>query len=140
LNQILVDANVLISFVTDRNFQQQEQADSLFKAAADQRHRLVLHTVSLLEMVYVLINIYAFPRWSAAAALRKLLAMPGVVSEGAVFWNEVLALWPESIPNLGDAVVASAAAQGSYEAVATFDRPLRKKLAKLGAQSYWTDR
>jgi rRNA-processing protein FCF1 len=62
VNRILVDANVLISFITDRNLQQQEQADDLFKAAA-----------------------------------------------------------------------------GGYEAVATFDRPLRKKLAKLGAQSYWAD-
>jgi predicted nucleic acid-binding protein len=139
VNEILVDANVLISFVTDRDLKQQEQADNLFKAAADQRHRLILHTISISEMVYVLINIYAFPRWSAAAALGKLLSMPGVVPEGVVFWNEVLALWPESISNLGDAVVASVAAQGSYEAVATFDRPLRKKLAKLGARSYWTD-
>jgi predicted nucleic acid-binding protein len=43
VKEILVDTNVLVSFLTDRNQEQQEKASVLFEGAADRRHRIVLH-------------------------------------------------------------------------------------------------
>jgi predicted nucleic acid-binding protein len=140
MREILVDTNVLVSFFTDRNQEQQERAAALFRAAAEREVSLAIHAISMSEMVYVLRNLYKVEPTKIAHAIRLLLAMPGVVSVGEVVWSLVLERWPESIPSLGDAVLAATAVEGRYDAVATFDANLGKKIAKEGPASYWPDR
>lgn len=138
MREILVDTNVLISFFTDRNQEQQEQAATLFRAAACRDLTLAVHAISLSEMVYVLRNLYKVDPPKIAHMIRLLLAMPGVVSIGEVVWSLVLERWPEPISSLGDAILAAAAVDGGYDAVATFDAPFGKKLAKQGSALYWS--
>lgn len=139
MRQILVDANVLVSFVTTRNEEQREKASALFRAAAEHEHILVVHTVVIVEMVFVLLHLYNVDPGVVADNVRELLAMPGVIPAEEVAWSLVLERWPQTVSSFGDAILAAVAAQGLYDAVATFDKPFRKKLAKQGSASYWTD-
>jgi predicted nucleic acid-binding protein len=139
LKEILVDANVLVSFFTDRNPDQQKKAEALFEAAADREHVLAFHTITIAEMVFVLRNVYKSEPREIAQALRELWDLPGVIPVEEVAWERVLELWPQEIPGFADAVLASVALQGRYDAVATFDDKLRKKLKKQSTASYWSD-
>jgi predicted nucleic acid-binding protein len=56
MREILVDANVLVSFLTDRNKDQQEKAAALLLAAREREHSLILHSISISEAIYVLRN------------------------------------------------------------------------------------
>jgi len=139
VKEILVDANVLVSFLTDRDEDQRRKASALFQGAAEREHTLVLHTISIVEMVYVLIQLYKQEASQVAAAVADLLAMPGVLAADEVSWSLVLERWPKTIDSLGDAIVAAVAIQGRYDAVATFDNTLRKKLKRQGSVPYWSD-
>jgi predicted nucleic acid-binding protein len=139
MKEILVDTNVLVSFLTDRDKDQQERAAELFIAAREREHSLILHSISISEAIYVLRNLYKADPQEIADSIHQLLGLPGVTSVGEVSWTLVFERWPGVIPNLGDAILASVVAQARYDAVATFDHNLRKKLAKQGSASYWSD-
>ena len=55
MSRVLVDTNVLISFLTDRDLRQQEQAAKLFSRGRS-TDVLLLHQAVLTEMVFVLTN------------------------------------------------------------------------------------
>jgi predicted nucleic acid-binding protein len=137
MRRILVDTNVLISFLTDRNALQRDKASALVRGAASHEHTLVLHSMSIVEMIYVLTQLYDEDPAEVAQDVSDLLAMPGVISIDEVSWSLVMERWPQPIPALGDAILAAVAGRGPFDAVATFDRDLAKKLVRQGSPLYW---
>ncbi len=137
MKRIVVDTNVLVSFLTDRDAEQQDKADGLFRAAASGEHELHLPQVALIDMVYVLRNLYDQTAPEIAASLRDLLALPGVFPVDELSWAKVLGLWPGEIGSLTDAALVTIAKVGQYDAVATFDRPLGKLLRRQGVELCW---
>lgn len=137
MKQILVDANVLISFLTDRNARQREKAAVLLRGAAEREHTLVIHSMSIVEMIYVLTQIYHEDPAEVAEDVGGLLSMPGVTSMDEIAWSLVLERWPRPLPALGDAILAAVASGSSLDEVATFDRDLARKLIRQGSALHW---
>jgi predicted nucleic acid-binding protein len=139
MKEILVDANVLVSFLTDRNEHQQRRAAALLRGATDRQHTLAIHSIAIVEMVHVLVQLYNADPLEVSRSVRALLATPGVTTVFDVPWNLVLENWPEAIPSFGDAILAGVASEGRHDAVATFDLSLRRKLSRQGCASFWSD-
>lgn len=137
MKRILVDTNVLLSFVTDRDLRQQAAASELFERAADRALTLVVAQAAIAECVFVLENAYALPVERVAAVCRKLVSLPGVEILDAVAWELLLELWPAVVTDFGDAVLATVAKAERVDALATFDRRFRRTLARLGVETLW---
>lgn len=130
---IVVDTNVLVSYLVDREPDQQRRAERLIRRAADGEIEAVLPQIVTTELVFVLANLYRQPAVEVAGILRDLLSLPGIVTVDELDWQTVLALWPERIPSFADAVVAAVARQQRL-AVASFDRALLKSLRREGIE------
>lgn len=132
MRRVLIDTNVLVSFLTDRDAEQQERAARLLEDAATGRHALLLHQTVLAELVYVLRNLYSVADAEVAEILRDLLALPGVEPVDELSWHDVLERWPGTYPDFADACLASVARRHGISAVATFDRTFARRLSRDG--------
>lgn len=137
MTRVVLDTNVLVSFLTDRDPSQQAQAARLLTRAAAGEIQVILHQSVAMELAYVLRNLYSLSSEDIAPLLRDLLALPGVVVTDRLPWSTVLDLWPSRVPDLADAILAAVASVDRCDAIATFDRAFRRRMAKLGVKSYW---
>jgi predicted nucleic-acid-binding protein len=137
MSKVVVDTNVLLSFLTDRDERQQGLAAELFESAARGEHMLILHQLVLTEMVYVLQNLYNVGSKSVAIILQDLLAMPGVQPIDEVDWNLFLELWPQRVSDFADAGLTAVLRSGGYDSLATFDLSFSKAARKQGLSLFW---
>jgi len=136
LKQFVIDTNVLISFVTDRNPEQQVMAAELLHWAAGLKAAILCHQNVLTEFVYVLDRIYDAPKNKIREILADFIHMPEVEIIHDIDFSKVLACWPEHIPDFGDAVLATVGMTHKKSLIATFDLQFKKKLAALGLQCH----
>jgi len=137
VRRVGVDTNVVLSFITDRDAQQQARATKLFAAAVAGECVVVLHQTVILETVYVLGNVYKVEPAVVSSVLRDLLLAPGVTVADEIHWPSVWALWPNRIKDFADACQAAAASAGTFHAVATFDTRFAKRARSQGIATYW---
>lgn len=132
MRRVVLDTNVLVSFLTDRNADQQTQAAALLEAAAKGEVELILHQMVISEMVYVLGNLYRVETVELARTVNDLLSSAGIKPVNDVVWARVLELWPRHMRDLADAVLATVAIQEGYNAIATFDQRFVRQLHRAG--------
>lgn len=128
----IIDTNVLISFVTDRNFEQQQKIAPLFEAAAHVKAVIFCHQHVLTEFIYVLDRIYHVPKDEIGRMIKDLIEMPGIEVIQEVDFNTTLSWWPDPIPDFGDALIAAVGKTRSGAMVVTFDQKFAAKLKTLG--------
>jgi predicted nucleic acid-binding protein len=136
MKRIVIDTNVVISFLTDRDLRQQEIAARIFEDAASATLEVVLHQAVITEVVYVLQNLYKQAPAAVAATIRDLMDMPGVIVADEMPWSSLFEIWPGKIETYADAALAAVTASGGHEYLATFDRGFRKQLKRLGIRTY----
>ena len=134
---VLIDTNVLLSFLTDRDPAQQAKAAELMSEASAGRLTLVLHQVVLIEMVYVLLNLYRRSPAETASLLKELLHLPGVRPLDDAPWPRLLDLWPGVFADFADAILAAVLAERDLDAIATFDRRFSTRLRARQLSTYW---
>jgi hypothetical protein len=76
MKEILVDTNVLVSFLTDRNANQQEQSARLFQGASARDPALYIRSMGLFEL-WEMARLYEVEPEKAAKLLGSFLEMPG---------------------------------------------------------------
>ena len=135
MKKYVIDTNALISFVTDRNIEQQQLVAPLFEAAALLKCTLICHQSVLTEFVFVMDKVYQTPKTAINAMLHDFVAMPGVVIHQQTDYKQLLALWPSEVADYGDAMVAATAKNFKGAVVVTFDAKFRTALKKLGVAS-----
>ena len=136
MKRYVIDTNVLISFVTDRNPGQQQKVAPLFESAAHLKVSILCHQHVLTEFVYVMDRVYGVPKDAIHRMIGDLIAMPGIEVVHAVDFKTVLACWPDPIPDFGDAVIASVSKTIKRSVIVTFDRQFVDGLKSLGLSSH----
>ena len=89
------------------------------------------------EVTYVLQTQYGFTGKRLAAMIRDIVTFPGARVIDDCPWKRVMDVWPSLLPSLADAAIAAVASTNRYDAVATFDQKLAKRLKDLGVGLYW---
>lgn len=135
--RVLLDTNVVVSFLIERDGAQQERAAELLDRAGDGEVEAVLHQFVLAELIYVLTKTYATPKPMVAESVRDLLSLPGVVIRDQMPWPLVLELWPVEIGDFTDACLLAIAESGRVDRVATFDRRLIRRLRARELAPMW---
>jgi predicted nucleic acid-binding protein len=137
LPQILIDANVFVSFLVDRNEKQRVAARMLLEKAADGVLTGIVAQFALFEVSYVLQSSYAIPSAEVMVLLRDLVGFPGLIVTDGCPWKKVFDLWPARLASLADAAIVALSMTEGFDAVATFDQRMVRKMRALGVASYW---
>lgn len=134
MKKYVVDTNALISFVTDRNLRQQISISDILNKAAQLKVIVLCPQNVITEFVYVMDKVYGISRNKIKTLIQDFISMPGINIIHELDLKTVLPYWPESIPDFGDAVVASVCRSNKNASIITFDQKLIKKLNSLGLE------
>lgn len=132
MKKYIIDTNALISFVTDRNPEQQVKIDKLFNDAARLRILVLCPQNVLTEFVYVMDKVYQIPKSEISKIVRDFIDMPGIEVVHDLDMKTLMSYWPEVFKDYGDAIIATLCKNTKGSLIATFDRKFRTKLKKIG--------
>ncbi len=135
--RVVVDANVFISFLVERNDKQRKAAKALIDHASDGELVAVVPQFAVFEVSYVLQSFYGIAAAEVAELLREMIALPGLHLIDECPWKTLFQYWPERISGMADAATIAIALTNRYDAVATFDQKMVKRMRALGVESYW---
>ncbi len=131
MKNYIIDTNALISFVTDRNPAQQDKIANLLNSAAQLKVRVLCPQNVVTEFVYVMDSVYRIGKAEIRDIVRDFIKLPGVEIVHQLSLKTLFAIWPEKVPDYGDAIIAALCKDIQGTSVATFDRKFKTKLKKL---------
>ncbi|MFO7599144.1 MAG: PIN domain-containing protein [Candidatus Desulfacyla sp.] len=90
----------------------------------------------LTEFVYVLEKIYRHPKPQIREMISDLIGLPGLRLTHEFDLESLLRLWPDQIPDFGDAIVAVVCKTEKVATVVTFDKKFVRSLHAAGLRTY----
>ena len=136
MRALVIDTNALISFVTDRNLDQQKRISTIFNDAAQLKITILCPQNVLTEFVYVLERIYKQSKSQIRSMIADFIALPGVQIIHTVDFEALLEFWPDKIADFGDAIIAVVCKAKKGTEVATFDERFIRALQVVGLNSF----
>jgi len=118
----LVDANVILRFITKDPPEMADAARNLFKQAEAGEIGLIILTITVAEVVWVLESFYGYPKIQVAEIFGAFLRCDGLQVEQANLIQEALSLYQQNNLDFADALIASTALRKGPLAVYSFDR------------------
>lgn len=137
MRTVVIDANVLVSFFVDRNEAQREAAKALLLEAVDGEITAIIPQFVVFEISYVFQTMYRATGERLATLIRDVVTLPGARVTDDCPWKRVLEVWPDPLPSLADAAILAVAVTNRYDAVATFDKKLARRVKDAGIRTYW---
>ena len=132
MKKYIIDTNALISYVTDRNLDQQKKITKIFQEVVRLKGVILCPQNVLTEFIYVLDKVYGISKNDIQMMVKDFLAMPGIELVHEIDFVTVLKLWPKAISDFGDAIVASLGDLYKESVIVTFDLKFIHTLKKLG--------
>ncbi len=130
MKSYFLDTNCLISYLTDRNVDQQERITPFIECAAVQSHNIIIIQHIVTECVYVLSSVYHIQKIHIAHMLNAIIQTPGMFVDSYFSILDVLGFWPSTFRDYGDAVLATAA-QLRKGVILTFDERFYRECTEL---------
>ncbi|AFM11598.1 PIN domain-containing protein [Turneriella parva] len=130
MKSYVIDTNCILSYVTDRNTQQQAIMQPYFEQCSNGTVQFFILESVKVEMVYVLDRVYRVPKPTIGQLLRDLFSSPGINYAVNTDETEEFAFWPDKVKDYGDAVLAHYAKKSQLP-VMTFDRDFAGQLKHL---------
>jgi predicted nucleic acid-binding protein len=125
--EILVDANLLLRYLTDEPRALADRAAAILEAAEQRRVDLVVAPLILAEVVYVLQSVYHWERQVISERLGELIAAEVIVFLEGETVARALGWYRDIRPlDFADAYLAAAALARGHGVVASFDGDLRR--------------
>jgi predicted nucleic-acid-binding protein len=128
----VIDTNALLSFVTDRNAEQQAIMTGIFEQVAAAQAAVLCPQNVIAEFVYVMETVYHQTKPSIRSILSEFIAMQGISIVDKTDHDAVFSLWPDVIGDFGDAIVAVCTRSTKGASVITFDRRFMRGLKACG--------
>ncbi|GIL18930.1 MAG: type II toxin-antitoxin system VapC family toxin [Candidatus Jettenia caeni] len=130
MNSFLIDTNCLISYTTTRSKTQTEKISGYIEDASNFQAEIIIISNTITEFVYTLQSIYKVDSLFINHMLLDLFKNPGIKHQQGYFISTILSLWPDTIKDYGDAVLAAAASELKIP-ILTFDKPFSKQLSLI---------
>ena len=132
MKEYIIDTNALISYVTDRNPDQQRKISEFFQEAEKIKGIILCPQNVLTEFIYVLDKVYGVSKDDIRMMVEDFLAMPGIDLVHEIDFPTVFNFWPEPLADFGDAIIASLGILHKGSVILTFDRKFSQTLRRLG--------
>ena len=136
MKNVIIDTNALISFITDRNLDQQQKVARLFEQTSRLKSTVICHQNVVAEFVYVMDKLYCVEKEKIGKILADFLKMPGVNLSTVFDSKTVFKLWPNEVTDFGDAIIASLHKSYQKASIASFDVRFKKTLKRLSIPIY----
>jgi predicted nucleic acid-binding protein len=137
VRSVVIDANVIVSFFVQRDEAQRAAAKALLLEAVDGEITAIIPQFVVFEISYVFQTMYGATGQRLATLIRDVITLPGARVTDDCPWKRILDVWPDPLPSLADAAILALAVTNRYDAVATFDKKLARRVKNAGIGTYW---
>lgn len=118
----LVDANIILRFLTQDPPDMAQKSQLLFKQADEGSVGLIILSITVAEVVWVLESYYGYPKNQVAETLADFLCCEGFLVEQKDLIQEALSLYQKYNLDFADALMASTALRKGPLSIFSFDR------------------